>query len=45
MSGFVAKCPVCGRKIVVHSLIASCGKCGVATGASDAKDTWEVLEE
>jgi len=29
----------------VHSLIASCGKCGVATGASDAKDTWEVLEE
>jgi len=42
---FTAKCPVCGRKIVVHSLIASCGKCGVATGASDAKESWEVLEE
>jgi uncharacterized protein (DUF983 family) len=45
MSGFVAKCPVCDRKIVVHSLIASCGNCGVATGATDAKDTWEILEE
>jgi uncharacterized Fe-S radical SAM superfamily protein PflX len=42
---FVADCPVCQRRIVVHNLTASCGACGVATSATDARETWPNVED
>jgi hypothetical protein len=41
---FSADCPVCRRTIVVTGLTAACGQCGVATSASDARETWPNVE-
>jgi len=37
---FSADCPVCGQRVVVTGMTASCGRCGIATSASDARKSW-----
>jgi hypothetical protein len=41
---FSADCPVCRRTIIVTGLTASCGACGVACSASEARETWPNAE-
>jgi len=44
VDSFAADCPVCGETVVVTSITASCGRCAVIAGATDAREQWDNVQ-